>query len=72
MERYILLQDKRAPASTWGGRKFITAALRVVAAVSVTATLTLALLPPTDVAAVQQALAATAPPSGTDAMLAQA
>ena len=60
METYILLQDRPRRAPNGGSRGIIAAAVKALAAVSVTGTLMLALLPPSDVAVVEQALATAA------------
>lgn len=66
METYILLQDRLRPVPNGSSRGIITAAVKALAAVSVTGTLMLALLPPSDVTVVQQALATAAvSPDGT-------
>ena len=56
MEIYILLQDRHAPRPNHGSRAIIAAAFKTLAAFSATATLLLAILPPSDAATVQQAL----------------
>lgn len=60
METYILLQDRHAPRPNRRSHGIIAAAFKTLAAVSATATLLLAILPPSDTATVQQALAMTA------------
>jgi hypothetical protein len=57
METYILLQDRHAPQPNRGSQGIIAAAFKTLAAVSATATLLLAILPPSDAATVQQTLA---------------
>ena len=57
METYILLQDRHAPRPNRRSHGIIAAAFKTLAAVSATATLLLAILPPSDAATVQQALA---------------